>query len=272
MASKQSKKSSTLVYFGRQVAFYRTRAKLTQAELAALVDGYGLPMLKAVEQGNRAARPDLIAQIDRITGADGALLAGSEHIAEVNYPAGFGEHTGLERECLWLHSYEPNTIPGILQTEDYARAVINAYTPSIEDDEVERLVKARIERQELFTRRPPATLSFVIEAHSLRRPIGGPKVLRVQLARLLEVAALRHVTIQVMPTDVQEHTGLDGPIVLLETAKRRTLAYVEGQLGGVHVADPEEVGVLAQRYGIIRGQALTKAQSAEYIEKILGEL
>lgn len=270
--TKQSKSSTTLKYFGQQVAFFRKKSGLTQAEVAALIDGYGLPMLKAVEQGVRAAKPDLIAQIDRITGADGALLVGSEHIAEANYPAGFGEHASLERDCMWLHSYEPNTIPGILQTESYARAVINAHTPVIDDDEVERLVRARIERQELFTRKPPANLSFVIEAHSLRRPIGGPEVLRAQLHRLLEFAAMRHVTIQVMPSDVQEHTGLDGPIVLLETARRRALAYVEGQLGGAHVADPDEVSVLAQRYGTIRGQALTKAQSAEYIEKIAGEL
>lgn len=270
--SSQSKKSTTLTYFGRQVAFYRKRAGMTQAEVADLVDGYGLPMLKAVEQGIRAARPELIIQLDRITCADGALLAGAEHIAETNYPAGFGEQANLERDCIWLHTYEPNTIPGILQVEAYARAVINAYTPAIEDDEVDRLVRARVERQQLFDRRPPATLSFVIEAHALHRPLGGKDVLRAQLARILEVATMRHITVQVMPTDVHEHTGLDGPIVLLETAKRRTLAYVEGQLGGVHVADPEEVGVLAQRYGIIRGQALTKAQSAEYIEKIAGEL
>lgn len=270
--TSQSKKSTTLTYFGRQVAFYRKRAGMTQAEVADMVDGYGLPMLKAVEQGVRAAKPDLIIQLDRITGADGALLAGAEHIAETNYPAGFGEQANLERDCVWLHSYEPNTIPGILQTEDYARAVINAYTPTIDDDEVERLVRARIERQELFIRRPPANLSFVIEEHALRRPIGGPDVLRAQLLRLLEVAELRNVAVQVMPTDVREHTGLDGPIVLLETSRRRILGYVEGQLGGAHVADPEEVSVLTQRYGIIRGQALTTGQSVDLIKQIAGEL
>lgn len=270
--SSQSKKSNTLVYFGRQVAFYRKRAGMTQAEVAELVDGYGLPMLKAVEQGIRAAKPDLIAQIDRITGADGALLAGAEHIAEVNYPAGFGEQANLERDCIWLHSYIPNAIPGLLQTEAYARAIINLHTPTHDDDEVDRLVRARIERQELLTRRPPATLSFVMEEHSLRRPIGGRTVLREQLHRILEIAALRNVSIQIMPTAVDEHAGLDGPMVLLETAKRRTLAYIEGQLGGTHVADPEEVSVLVQRYGIIRAQALTKGQSADLIKTIAGEL
>jgi transcriptional regulator with XRE-family HTH domain len=270
--SSQSKRSTTLTYFGRQVAFYRKRAGMTQAEVADLVDGYGLPMLKAVEQGIRAARPELIIQLDRITGADGALLAGAEHIAEVNYPAGFGEQANLERDCVWLHSYVPNAIPGLLQTEGYARSVINASAPALDDDEVDRLVRARIERQELLTRRPPATLSFVVEEHSLRRPIGGRDVLRGQLDRLTEVAALRNVSVQVMPTDVDEHTGLDGPIVLLETAKRRTLAYIEGQLGGEHVADPEEVSVLAMRYGIIRSQALTSGQSADLIKQIAGEL
>jgi transcriptional regulator with XRE-family HTH domain len=270
--TKQSKTSTTLKYFGRQVAFYRNRADMTQAEVAELVDGYSLAMIKAVEQGIRAAKPDLIAQIDRIVGAEGALLAGSEHIAEANYPTGFGEQANLERDCVWLHSYEPNTIPGILQSEAFARAVINAHTPTIDDDEVERLVRARIERQQLFGRRPPANLSFVVEEHVLRRPVGGPEVLRAQLALLLEVSALRHISIQVMPTDVQEHTGLDGPITLLETARRRILGYVEGQLGGVHVADPEEVSVLTQRYGIIRSQALTKTQSADLIKKIVGEL
>jgi transcriptional regulator with XRE-family HTH domain len=270
--SNQSKKSSTLAYFGRLVAFYRKRAGMTQAELAEAVDGVGLAMIKAVEQGVRAARPDLIVQIDQVTGADGALLAGAEHIAQTNYPAGFGEQTNLERDCIWLHSYVPNTIPGLLQTEDYARAVISASTPALDDDDVERLVRGRIDRQDLLTRRPPANLSFVIEEHTLRRPLGGRPVLRQQLQRLVDVSALRNVSIQVMPTDVDEHTGLDGPIVLLETAKRRTLAYVEGQLGGEHVADPEEVSTLAQRYGIIRSQALTKGQSADFIKQIAGEL
>lgn len=93
-----------------------------------------------------------------------------------------------------------------------------------------------------------------------------------QLHRLLDCGSMRNVSLQVMPTRRETHSGLDGPMVLLETPERRSLAYVEGQSGSFLISDRDEVSVLTQRYGIIRAQALSPEESASLIERLAGEL
>jgi hypothetical protein len=162
-------------------------------------------------------------------------------------------------------------IPGLLQTEDYARALIAGHTPPLDDETIERRVAARLARQSLLLSKTALVIGFVIEEVALRRPVGGEAVLKGQLLRLLEVAALRNVSVQVMPTRRWEHNGLIGSMVLLETSERRTLAYTEAQGISMVVADRDEVSVFGQRYGIIRAQALGTEESTCLIEQLAGE-
>lgn len=105
----------------------------------------------------------------------------------------------------------------------------------------------------------------------MRNPVGGVEVMRGQWKRLLEVGTLRNVEVQVMPTGVGFHSGLDGPFVLVETKDLRRLGYIESQEIGCIVSDPAAVSGFALRYGKLRSQALNAQESARLIEQLVGE-
>ncbi|MFE2869167.1 helix-turn-helix domain-containing protein [Embleya sp. NPDC059259] len=258
--------------FGSQVRFYRKKKGLTQQELADAV-AQSLSLIHAIECGRRPALTPLLVDLDRELATDGALqaaaacLVGEKAVAEF-----FADTAEWERNCVSVDSYQNALVPGMLQTEDYARAVLGAGCPPLEDDDIDIQVHARLDRQKLLTRRPTALCSYVVEESVLHRPIGGRDVLKGQLTRLLELGALRNVSIQIMLTACQEHVGLDGPMLLLEMPDGVHHAYIESQAGGEVVAGLEQIRVLRQRYGIIRAQALTIADSRALIEKRGGEL
>lgn len=130
---------------------------------------------------------------------------------------------------------------------------------------------ARVERKSVFERSPAPVLSFVQEEAALRRRIGGTMVRRRQLEHLLEVAQLRNVTFQVMPTDTDAHPGVDGKIEVLKFADGTAVGRSDGAYGGRPTSDPKELRILELRYGIIRAQALTPGESLAFIEQVLGE-
>ncbi|MFE1786204.1 Scr1 family TA system antitoxin-like transcriptional regulator [Streptomyces sp. NPDC059506] len=263
--------SATLKYFGSQLKLFRQRAGLTREQLGAQV-GYSEAMVAAIEQGRRFPQQELIDRADEALDAGGVLKAGGPYLVRCRYPTWFHDFALLEADAVSRNSYDCQAVPGLLQTEAYARAVLSSYCPALDDDEIDGRVKARLDRQVLLTRKPAPTLSFVIEEVVLHRPIGGRATMREQLQRLLECARLRNVSVQIMPTAQEAHTGLDGPMVLLETAERRTVGYVEGQSGSFLMTDRDNVGALVLRYGTLRGQALNPGESANLIEQVAGEL
>lgn len=272
MGKQQNGESAAaLKIFGAQVALFRGRIGLTQAELGERL-GYSKSQIESVEQGRRVPQSDFINRAEEVLEAGGVLRAAAPHLAQARYPTWFQDFARLESEALSLQSYETHAIPGLMQTEAYVRALISARCPPLDDEDIETRVAARLDRQCLLTRKPPPVIGFVIEEVVLRRPIGGRETLRGQLWRLMECANLRNVSLQVMPTWRETHTGLDGPLVLLETPERRSLAYVEGQSGSFLLSERNEVGTLMQRYGIIRAQALSPEDSATLIEQVAGEL
>ncbi|MEU4652976.1 helix-turn-helix transcriptional regulator [Streptomyces sp. NPDC023723] len=257
--------------FGCQVKLFREAAGLTQAQLGALV-GYSEAQVAAVEQGRRIPKPDLIDAIDRAVGARGVLMAMKKEVAKARYPSFFQRYAELEAEAVELHAYASHVIKGLLQTEEYARAVFRMWRPLQDDEAIEQGVAARMERQKLFARRPAPLLSFVIEEHVLRRPLGGRQVLLGQLEQLLLYGHQRNVELQVMPTDRDEHAGLAGPFTLIHSVDQRRMAYVEVQDMSALYADPKKVSQLEATYGVLRAQALTPRDSLAFVEKLLGEL
>lgn len=259
-------------FFGATLRAYRERAGMTRQELADRI-AYAESTVLAFEAGKRVPKADQIPIIDAAIGADGALLVAARQLDEEGkYPEFFLEQASCEAACRSFMSYDSMAIPGLLQTEDYARAALQAGFPRVDDDEVERLLVGRLERQALLTRRPSADLSFVIDEAACRRPIGGVNVLREQLAKVVEYSELRNVAVQLLPLNSPEHNGLDGSAVLLTTDEGKDLGFIEGPTITVCVSLPEQVHTLAQRYGMIRTQALTTQDSIKAIERIAGEL
>ncbi|MEU9538712.1 helix-turn-helix transcriptional regulator [Streptomyces mirabilis] len=257
--------------FGRQMKLLREAAGLTQAELGARV-GYGEALIASVEQGRRIPKPELVDAVDRVLGAGGVLAAMKGELEKARYPGFFRQFVQLEAEALELHAYDVLLVNGLLQCEEYARAVFEMWRPLLDEATVEQRLAARLSRQKIFAREPAPLMSFVIEEAALQRPLGGRRVLRAQLEQLLLVGHQRNVEIQVMPTDRDEHASLSGPFTLLLAKSRRRMGYVEAQSQSVVHSDPAKVQNLEATYGVLRAQALTPKESLGWIERLLGEL
>ncbi|MEU8887140.1 helix-turn-helix transcriptional regulator [Streptomyces sp. NPDC048442] len=260
--------------FGLQQKALRVHRGVTQEQLAALTERkYSLSTVQKVESGTLRPQPDYVADVDKALGADGMLIALSEELTKPGYPEFFQEYADTEARVQRLYTYGAHTIHGLLQSEQHARSVLTARVPLLDEDDIETRVSGRLERQALLTRKPAATLCFVIEEHVLRRPIGGPTVHKEQLDHLAACARMRNISIHVLPTDVDTHVGLDGPMTLLTTDEGRSVVYVEYQGGGsTFYASPKEVDALEQRYAMIRSQALRAPESVKFIEELAGAL
>lgn len=255
---------------GRQIRLWREAAGLRAVELGAAI-GYGENQVYKVEAGKRIPKPEFLDKADEVLGAGGKLAAMKKDVAEARYPKKIRDLTNLEHHAVEIAAYDNHNIHGLLQTEEYARALFEMRRPAYLEDQINGLVAARMARQAILSQRLPPALAFVVEEAVLRRPLGGADVLRRQLERLLEVGRLRHAEIQVMPLDREDHAGMGGPINLLKLRDGGTIGYSEAQLTSRVVSDPKELQVLELRHGIIRAQALTPRESLAFIEKMRGE-
>jgi transcriptional regulator with XRE-family HTH domain len=256
--------------FGRQMKLFRERAGLDRAQFGSLT-GYSAATIASFEQGRRIPPPKFIDKADEVLGAGGVLSASKEEVARAQYPAFFQDAARLEAQAVELHVYATQAVPGLLQSEEYARAVFAMRRPLLNEDTVEQRVAARLARQEIFSRTPMPTISFVIEETVLRRPLGGWQVMRGQLEQMMLIGQRRNVEVQVMPTEREEHAGLAGPFTLIETTEGRRIAYVEAHKDSRLYTERKSVRAFEEQYGILRAEALTPRESLACIEKLLGE-
>jgi transcriptional regulator with XRE-family HTH domain len=257
--------------FGRQMKRFRLRAGLERSEVGART-GYSTSTIASYEQGRRIPPPRFIDVADELLDAGGVLQEMKEEVARAQYPAFFRDAARLESEALALSTCDAQVVNGLLQTEEYARAVFSTMRPPLEDEVIEQRVAARLARQRIFSRRPTPLVSFIMDESALRRPIGGHGVLRGQLEQLLLVGQKRTVELQILPLSREQNAGLAGPFMLFDTQEGRRIAYVEVQnVSHVH-AEQHLVRGLETKYGTIRAQALSPQESLAYIENLLGEL
>ncbi|MFE3071810.1 helix-turn-helix domain-containing protein [Streptomyces sp. NPDC059247] len=261
---------------GKIIKVLRRNAGLSQSELAALAH-CSEDLVSAIERGVRIPQPDFLVAVDPLLNAGGVLAAAVDDVrgalarARVRHPDWFQDFAKAEAEAVALHYYAVQAVPGILQTAAYARSLFEHRRPMLDEETVDKRVSDRTSRQALLEKWPAPTLSFVLEAAVLLRPFGGPKIHREQLLRILEVARQRTVELQIMPLDKHEHPYLGGSFTMLTPKGRREVAYTEIYGHARLVTDPDEVRLYAERYGILRSQALNKSESLVWIEKLLGE-
>ncbi|MFJ7967540.1 helix-turn-helix domain-containing protein [Streptomyces sp. NPDC096324] len=264
--------SDSLRTFGEVFKAFRRRAGLTQEEFAELVP-YSVQTVAKIEQGRRFPQPDFVERAEGALDAFGALRGAARHLSrQPGLASWFRQWARFEAEAVTLWTYECRVIPGLLQTEAYARAVTVSVPPVKDDEQVDQQVAARLERQELFRRRPPITFSFIIEQALVERRTGGPGATRELIDHLLEQAGQFNVELQIMPLLQPDHAGFDGPLQVLETPENKWYGYAEGQRGGLLVADPKEVSIMLQRYARLRSQALTPEDSKGLLKRMRGAL
>ncbi|MFD4599127.1 helix-turn-helix domain-containing protein [Streptomyces sp. NPDC058464] len=261
---------------GKQLKLLRERKGLTQKEFGALV-GYGPDAISAMERGVRVPQPDMLVKADELLEGGGLLGAAVPELKEAmkrartRHPEWYRGYAGLEAEAVSLYDYSTMGVLGLLQTEDYSRAVFTQRHPPLDEDTIEKRVADRLSRQQIFEQWPSPEFSFVMEQAVLERPIGGPEVHRAQLEQLLRIGRMRNVQVQVMPTGRHEHPCLDNSFTLLTPKGKEQVGYMESQGYPRLITDREEVRVLAARYGIIRAQALNPHESLDLIEEMLEE-
>ncbi|MEV0574502.1 helix-turn-helix transcriptional regulator [Streptomyces sp. NPDC050392] len=270
-SAKRNKRVTSWHVIGAQLATFRKAARMTQA---ALADQFcvGEDTIASIEQGRRPLQFDLAGQLDELLDTKGALQVAVTRVPQKErFPAFVQDFVEYEQEALTLLSYENQVVPGLLQTEAYARAVFNSLYPPLEPEELDERVAARLERRRLLERKPRPMMNFLLEEVILHRPLGGRQVLREQIQHLRQCAELPFLGLQIMETRREAHAALDGPMVLLETPQHDQLAYIEGQRVSFLVDDLDEVSVLHQKYGMLRSQALSPEKSVRLLDDLLGE-
>lgn len=193
------------------------------------------------------------------------------HIYHDIVPNWLNMYLGVEQAAVVIRGYELQFIPGLLQTEDYARAVIRLMPE--QPELLDRRVDLRLARQRILYRGQPPHVWLVIDEAALRRPMGGAAGMRAQIAWLLEVSAMPHVTIQVMPFAAGCHAGVGGPVAVLRPpgGELPDVVYLEQLTGSVYPDKPAEIEHYRHVLNRVVVEALPPAASRDFLFRILRE-
>jgi transcriptional regulator with XRE-family HTH domain len=258
--------------FGAELRYYRERAGLSQTDLAALVN-ISHDVISKIETGDRPPAKDFPERLDAVPELDtrggltriwGSLRKGLRHRA---VPGWFQPWTHFEAQAATLRSYEPLLVPGLLQTEDYARAILAA-RPGGKHDDLDDQVGARMARKAIFARPDAPQLWSVVDEGVLHRPIGGTKVMHDQLEHLADVAENPQTTIQVIPASAGAHAGLLGGFIIADLDGTPSMVYLETAAEGQIADSPAIVAHAMLRFDALRSEALPRAASRDLIMKV----
>ncbi|MEU4999657.1 helix-turn-helix transcriptional regulator [Streptomyces sp. NPDC021622] len=254
-------------YGGNQLKRWRTKASVSREELG-IASNYSPDTIKAMEQGVRMPTARVLDAADELCHAEGLLSAAKDYVKAEKFPARVQDYMLYERDAISLWWYGVALVPGLLQTEAYARSLIGNHCPPLDQETVAERVAARMERQELLDRTLPVALSFVLYEAALR----CPQVDKEQLLRLLGMGRRNNISIQVLPFSRAIPAALLGPMVLLETRDRERLAFTEGPSASELTSEPEVVSSHTERLSMIRMEALGTEESALFIKRMAEEL
>lgn len=187
-------------------------------------------------------------------------------------PTGFGIYVGLEAEASGLRIYETQVVHGLLQTADYAKAVLREVHKRDSPEQVQRLAELRMKRQELLDRGDPPDLWLILDEAVLRRPMGGPEVMREQLNRVAEASQWPNVTLQVLPFSSGAHPALCGPFSIIEFPERSDpdVVYVDSWGGPIYLEKDRDVRACAEAFDRLRAAAMSPGDSAALASKLAG--
>ncbi|MFE0174938.1 helix-turn-helix domain-containing protein [Streptomyces sp. NPDC059002] len=269
-SSNEPEPTEGLKAFGAVLKSFRKRAGYTQESLSPEI-GYSAHFIASIEQGRRFPPTRFVDRSEAALDAFGTLrLAVNQLSRQRGLASWFRRWAHLEQEAVALSTYECRLIPGLLQTEAYARTLFVNRLPPLDDEQIEARLAARVERQRILTERPNTAFSFILEEHLFLRGMGGHEVTMELIDHVLELSKRRNIEIQIMPVARESHAGLDGPMQLLETPENKWFAYTEGQESGQFHADPKVVSMLQMRYARMRAQALSFEDSVSLLKRMRG--
>jgi transcriptional regulator with XRE-family HTH domain len=257
--------------FGAMLRYHREQAGLSRPDLARQVSK-SVSLIQAIELGQRAATPEVTADLEQALSADGALTRLREEIGDglgyQPYPSWFQDWVASEREARKLRSFEPLLVPGLLQTEAYARSIFQARF-GMTAEEIDERVAARLKRHEVMAREQPPVLWVIVDETVLRRPVGGPEVMREQVNHLVDAAQQPCVSVQVIASTVGAYRGLStGPFAIADFEDAPAVGYQETACQGQFIDRREDIESLSECWDTLVREALPWAASQALLEEV----
>ncbi|MFD9685561.1 helix-turn-helix transcriptional regulator [Kitasatospora sp. NPDC059146] len=260
--------SSARHLYGQELKRHRANAGMSLDRLSEIVN-YSKTHLHGVENAERLPLPPLSSKLDAAFGT-GELFEGLwEIIRREQFPDRYRRYMDLEAQASLIQVYCAQIVLGLVQTEDYARAVLRAGRPWDTNERVEEQLAARLERQKILGRPTPPHLWLILDEAVLRRPVGGPAVMTEQLRRLLTAAQQPNVVVQVLPFTSGAHPAMGGSLTILTLPGGAESAYMEGSHTGQLEEDAEAVRGFRLSYDLLKASALPPDESAVVIQTVM---
>ena len=271
MSPVRERDTAALSLFADEMKAAREQRGWSQADLADQIP-YSLSTISMVEALHRVPTRDLAVHLDKTFGTPRTFTRLEARLRDLPFPASFRPFAAYEAEATALYVFEHSLIPGLLQTSEYARAVM-ATRPHTAEDEIDNLVIARLARQSVLTRDdPPAPLLWaLIDEGVLHRPVAPAEVMHDQLLHLVAVSRRPNVTVQVVPYSAGGHTGLLGAFTIADLGGSPGTVNVEDITDGRVFEDPGMVSRVTLRYKSLQSEALPKGASRELIARVAEE-
>ncbi|MCF6522042.1 helix-turn-helix transcriptional regulator [Streptomyces sp. JJ36] len=255
--------------FGNRVRRLRTAAGLTQAELGARTHVVSTRITQVERCSGARPTRELARALDEVLEADGLLIDLWPYVYREAFPDWSQKFMEYSARAVRIRQYAAHVVPGLVQTEGYARALLSVYPEHEDRAKLEERLTARMERQRQLAAAAHTELWVVLDESVLMRPVGGQAGMRAQLRRLLEAAQRRQVTLQVLPFGQGEHGSLGGSLTLLTLPDDTEVAYMEGSEYGYLLEEPTEVRRHAVIYDRLRAAALPPDMSKDMIRSAL---
>ncbi|MGW2262264.1 helix-turn-helix domain-containing protein [Streptomyces sp. NPDC001780] len=256
-------------YFGSEQRRHRERAKLSLVQLADVLNS-SKSTLARVETAELMPPPDLPARLDAAFGTDQHFHGLYELAKREAHPDQYRRYMDFEAQAVVIEQHSSQVLPGLLQTEASARALLRCQDDASKD-EIEARVAARMSRQERQRSDSPPYRWAIIDEEALRRQVGDEACMRRQLASLLAQVDTPHSKVQVMPFRAGPHALMGGALTLLTLPNGSTVAYEESIEAGYLYEDRETVRKWRRQYEVVRANALPLTESAALIQKVMEE-
>ncbi|MEU7618811.1 helix-turn-helix transcriptional regulator [Micromonospora rifamycinica] len=256
-----------LDHFAEELRLVRAAHGMSQATLAEALS-YSGALVAKVETCERRPSLDFARRCDTVFTTDGRFERIQRRISRETVVPWARDWTGIEYEATALRWFEPICVPGLLQTDAYAHALLSG-GGLFASDEIEQQVVARLDRQAVLSRDRPPLLTAVIDEYVLRRRIGASEVMRDQLRHLVKLGStMPRVRIQVVPVSAGAYPGINGPFVIATSPQGEDVVYQEGQLHGQVIDRSDFLRQMVEVWESIRGEALSQQQSLELMAEM----
>ncbi len=250
--------------FGARLRHHREKADLSLRRLAEVLN-YSKSHLARIERAESLPYDDLPSKLDTCFGTEGLFVSLYELARKEPFPGKYRRVTELAGRATVIRQYTSATVPGMLQIPEFAERSLRCGLPHAPEQEIEDLVRARIDRQGRLGATKPPRCWFVLDEAVLRRPVGSRDLMHRQMLSLIERGTAPHITLQILPFSAGEHAEMGGSLTLYTVPDEPIVAYLEGSRSGRIVDDGYRVAEMEESYDLLRAMALSPRESEALI-------